>query len=176
MSNIILTPFSNSDKRERMLEFMLRNSRSPNLLTDSHDYEDGIMIPQKGEDRGFARNPPSLGFPYNAGTSDFERGYGWALCAWMAIQDGSKTRKQGKLRPYLLYNGDDRLVLLTNGRDGDQNEDSISTDENGFSSLYVGRRVVDPKRGLLKANDVVLLNGLVKKELARLSEVYQRLK
>ena len=170
----IATPFSNKDKQRRMLNFLKKEFRTLNELTESREY---LYVSSKPEtERELFMSPkrlPIIGFHYNSSCSSIEREYAWNVCTWMAIQDGARTRTSTGKRPYIFY--DNEKIVLVEDKESEKSEGRRVVDRIGFHPLSLKQKYVDysGEFHIMDAKEVDKANRVLRAELERLTELYQ---
>jgi hypothetical protein len=110
-----------------------------------------------------------IGFDYNS--SGLKRTHYFVMCYWMAVTNGKRKLFGESLRPYVIYDGAEEMVLFINEK-ANKDFDYVEVNETGFRAnpeLKQHKKMLDflGKKHLRKLR---LIDSLIEKELQRLTD------
>lgn len=166
MGYSIMTPFKSRKSQQKMLDFLTENFRGAHELSgkDYHKYLRGPIV-NKDISYGSRKERNIIGFDYTG--VGFCREYGFRICSWMAVTEGKRKIVGGREIPFMIYDGEEDILLLREQPIGERREDCVVTDEVGFYQLH--ETFFEPE---LSRKDA---DKLIQEELNRLSKLYRKL-
>jgi hypothetical protein len=170
MGYSIMAPFKNEQDKNKMERFLslhykpldeivkilIEEPEEKNLPTSELSYkpDEDIQV---------------IGFDYNS--SGIKRTHYFVMCYWMATMAGKRKLFEGTLRPFVIYDGEEEMVLFINEK-ANKDFDYVEVNEIGFRAnpeLKEQKGIFD-FLGKKYFKKVRLIDSLVEKELLRLTD------